>query len=562
MVTKSLLDEFVAGEGTTGKVEKDFEKFATHVLVSPLVEGELDVDPLMTGDGGDIGLDSISILVNGNVVLDPDDVDSLAELNQYVSAKFIFVQAKTSPSFATREVGQIEFGVLDFFSETPQLTRNENITQAALTMRRVFHHSRLFKHGNPSCSIFYATAGRWNGDNDVVVRIAAAVKSVEDLNLFKDVSFEPVDARSIQIRCQSIRNGIVREFLFQNRVPLPEIPDVDEAHIGFVSARSLLDLISHPDGTLVSSLFYDNVRDFQGLKNRVNTGISETLRSSTRSLFALMNNGVTIVAKDLQSTGNKFVLRDFQVVNGCQTCNVLAAAKESLDDNVLIPLRLIATADDEVKKKVITATNRQTEIRDEQIFVVNDFPKLLQDSFNSYPDDRRLYFERRSKEYTNLPVERLKIVDFNSVVRAFAAVYLEEPHRATRNFKAILDRVGRDIFIDGHRPEPYVAAASVLYRCAFLFKTGFIEQRLSPAKYHLMLAVRIMVSGTAVHPFNSKQAVKDAETLAGAMWDPKQSEELFREAVSDLSELAEDNFERDGIRTQGFTEKVLYWYSD
>jgi hypothetical protein len=33
----------------------------------------------------------------------------------------------------------------------------------------------------------------------------------------------------------------------------------------------------------------------------------------------LMNNGVTIIARHLQPTGNRFHIEDFQIVNGCQT---------------------------------------------------------------------------------------------------------------------------------------------------------------------------------------------------------------------------------------------------
>ncbi len=52
-----------------------------------------------------------------------------------------------------------------------------------------------------------------------------------------------------------------------------------------------------------------------------------------------MNNGVTIIAKSVRQIGTKFVIQDFQVVNGCQTCHVLWSKREQLDDMVLVPLR-------------------------------------------------------------------------------------------------------------------------------------------------------------------------------------------------------------------------------
>ncbi|WP_446719262.1 AIPR family protein, partial [Herbaspirillum sp. C7C2] len=40
-------------------------------------------------------------------------------------------------------------------------------------------------------------------------------------------------------------------------------------------------------------------------------------------LFCVLNNRVTIVATSLTPAGNHFTLRDYQIVNGCQTSNVL-----------------------------------------------------------------------------------------------------------------------------------------------------------------------------------------------------------------------------------------------
>ena len=148
-----------------------------------------------------------------------------------------------------------------------------------------------------------------------------------------------------------------------------------------------------------------------------------------------MNNGVTIIAKSVRQIGTKFVIRDFQVVNGCQTCNVLWSRREQLDETILVPLRLISTDDEDVIVDIIRATNRQTEVKEEQFYATSDYLKQLEMYFESTPLDRRLYLERRSKQYANTPVERTRVVPFNSLVRSFASIILSEPHRATRNYK-------------------------------------------------------------------------------------------------------------------------------
>jgi hypothetical protein len=36
-------------------------------------------------------------------------------------------------------------------------------------------------------------------------------------------------------------------------------------------------------------------------------------------------------------TGSKFVIEDFQIVNGCQTSHVLFDNRDKLDESVLVP---------------------------------------------------------------------------------------------------------------------------------------------------------------------------------------------------------------------------------
>ena len=90
-----------------------------------------------------------------------------------------------------------------------------------------------------------------------------------------------------------------------------------------------------------SSIIFEIGRvDWQGY-NDVNSEIRSTLESPSKNRFVLMNNGLTIIARDLHPTGDKFRVEDYQIVNGCQTSHVLFDQRESLDDSVTIPIRLI-----------------------------------------------------------------------------------------------------------------------------------------------------------------------------------------------------------------------------
>jgi len=560
-ITSAFLHEFLDVSDTASNGEtSDFERFATYVLVTPYVESALSYGSIITGDGGDTGIDSVSIIVNGSLVTDADEIEQIIENNTALNVHFIFVQTKTSTSFSTKDVGQIEYGVTDFFSPTPTLKRNEILADAANVAQIIYQNARLFRNGNPNCTVYYVTNGRWTGDSDLSARIVSSKSALEELNIFDQVSFIPIDARALQQRYQALQRGIEREFTFPSRVAFPDIDGVAESHLGYITASDLLNLLCDDDGVILNSVFYDNVRDFQGENNSVNAEIAKTLTGDSSQRFALMNNGVTIIAKSVQLTGHRFLARDFQIVNGCQTCNVLWANRKDLAPDVHVPLKLIATENEDIISDVIRATNRQTEVKEEQFLASSDYLKLLEQYFASTPESQRLHFERRHRQYAGSNVERTRVVPFNTLVRAFASIVLKEPHRATKNYRQILDRIPVDVLNANHLPEIYYACASALYRLEYLFRNSILDRRFSPAKYHLLLASQLIIAPTVPRQLNGRPAREWAKRLAEVYWDPEASEKIFKKAAKDIERLADGVLTREKIRTVPFTELVLNEY--
>jgi hypothetical protein len=107
----------------------------------------------------------------------------------------------------------------------------------------------------------------------------------------------------------------------------------------------------------------------------------------------------------------------------------------------MIPLRLIATQDEEIKNSIIHATNRQTQVSDDQFFALTEFPKKLEAYFPTFEANRKLFYERRPGQYNSVTdIERVRIVNMTMLVRAFSSIFLALPHRTTRNYKALLQR--------------------------------------------------------------------------------------------------------------------------
>lgn len=425
-------------------------------------------------------------------------------------------------------------------------------------MAAIYARSGKFRRGNPACRLFYATTGRWAGDQNQEARRNAVVDDLESLNIFREVEFAPIDVDMVHRLYRETKNAIARDFTFSAKTVIPEIPGVTEAYLGLLPANEFLSLITDEGGDIIKSIFYDNVRDWQDF-NPVNSDIRDTLISDRLRLrFALMNNGITVIAKTLRATGNRFYIEDYQIVNGCQTSHVLFDQRLSLDASVMVPLRLIATQDDEIISSIIKATNRQTEVKEEQLLALSVFQKKIEAYFQSFDDQRKLFYERRSRQYNDIVgIEKARVITPANLIRAFASIFLEEPHRTTRNYKSLLDMVGRSIFGSDHRLGPYHLSAFALYRIEQMFKNGTIDSRLKVARYHILLAYRLLASSSPLpQRMNSHEMQRYCDAMLDNLSDQAVAEQNFLQAVQAMEAVAQGNYDRDYIRTQSFTDQL------
>jgi hypothetical protein len=379
-VSESLLSEFSTERGLSLLGEDArFEHFACFITVGRHYNETFDTEDILVGEA--TGIDGIAIIVNGVLISDVESLEELDGAGEF-DVTFIFIQADRGSNFDASKMGDFGFAVVDFFKEQPQLPRNEQIASAASIMSAIYQRSTKFKRGNPACRLYFATTGTWVGDQVLEVRRKTVVDDLSATNLFRDVSFVPLGAEGVQKLYRQTKNAIEREFIFENRVTIPEVPGVVEAYLGFLPVPELMKIVTDDNGEMIPGLFYSNPRDWQDY-NDVNAEIKDTLKSADKSRFVLMNNGITIIARDVRPTGNKFVIEDYQIVNGCQTSHVLFEQADKADKNVAVPVRLIGTQDEAVINAIIRATNRQTPVTEDQFFALQEFPKQLEQFFQT-----------------------------------------------------------------------------------------------------------------------------------------------------------------------------------
>lgn len=559
LITSSLLGDFTKEFQLDDLPESErFEHFTAYVTVRRHYSEIFDTSDITVGEGNDLGIDAVAIIVNGILTPDLDAFNDLISGNpDYLDVAFIFIQADRGSSFEAAKLGNFAYGVSEFFNPATKEPRNDYIKAAVDVMAAIFGKSAKFKRGNPTCRLYYATTGKWSGEGALEARRAAVRKDLEGLDYFSDVEIIPVGAAELQKYYNQTKNSISREFVFANRQDVPEIPGVTEAFVGFVPAKQFLPIISE-SGEIIRSIFYDNVRDFQGY-NGVNNEIRETLKSNRKGRFVLMNNGITIIARNVTHTGSRFVIEDFQIVNGCQTSHVLFDNRDQLDDSVMVPLRLISTQDEEVIEDIIHATNKQTEIESGQFFAISEFARQLEMHFKGFDDEEyRLYYERRSRQYDRLNIEKTRIVPQTSAIRAFAAMFLNEPHNTVRSYKALAERVGKDIFVQGHKFLPYYTSAYTLYLVEYLFRNQKVDSRFKVARYQILLASRILANKNPVPALNSRHVETYCKDICDKLWaGGTTSGKILFGAVEAVEAVAGKKFDRDPIHTAAFTEDLI-----
>jgi hypothetical protein len=490
-----------------------------------------------------------------------EEIDDLAESNKFVKAEFVLIQAKSQSSFDGKDISNLFFGAKDLFAgETAILPRNDQVKSIEKLITKVYSKSALFKRGNPTLKLYFVTTGKWLDDTNLKARIGTETQGLLDLNIFSQVVLLPIDAISLQKLFNKAKNRISKSITFSGRVTLPTLPGVTEAFLGFIPVTEFLKLITDDSGSIVKGLFYDNVRDFQG-DNPVNQEMEKTLLTDDRQLFVLLNNGVTIVCgTQIQKTGDIFTIEDYQIVNGCQTSHVIYNNKTQLSQlDFQIPIKLIALNDENVKNKVIKTSNRQTVVKDEELAALTDFQKRLEEYYQAVSNDsHRLFYERRSQQYrADTKVERNRIVNIATQIRAFASMFLSQAHIASRYYGNLLKTVEKNIFLVNHSPAAYYLSALALFRFEALVRKRAIEQKYRPFKYHIVFAIRLRLEDGPMPDIGTNKFEKYCNTLIKKLQEDAQCTAAIVECCTGLeSIMGNEILNRDAAKDTSISGKL------
>ena len=146
-IVQSYMDSFLKSQDIVEKNQsKQFEMFSSYCAIEQMYSENFNPIDVAIGDGDDCGIDAIAILVNGLLITSKEEIDDLLEINKKLSEiNFAFVQAKTSSNFDYSDMGTFGTGVKDFFSDSPQMRRNEAIIEKSKIVEYIFSKATYIK---------------------------------------------------------------------------------------------------------------------------------------------------------------------------------------------------------------------------------------------------------------------------------------------------------------------------------------------------------------------------------------------------------------------------------
>lgn len=217
-----------------------------------------------------------------------------------------------------------------------------------------------------------------------------------------------------------------------------------------VSADQIVEFVrdkANPD-KVNWDVFAQNLRGFLGITNDVNDRVFRTAVGDEHFKFWYLNNGIAIVCQDFRiqpKRDNPVVsLIDPQIVNGCQTTNVLFEVgrdhPERLRD-IEVMVRIYSTNDEQMRSEIAQATNTQTRITARDLRS-ND---LVQEKIEAALATYGFQYVRKMDGSTQETPNRIEPLRLGQVV--VAALHGEPDHAITRSDDILAGRYA-EIFND------------------------------------------------------------------------------------------------------------------
>lgn len=577
-ILETYIDDFKEQYGLKAKSESElFEYFCAFCIASKSITDDTitkdNLNEIVTGSGNDWGIDGFLIKVNNKLVDSVETLENLLKFSLVLQVDITLIQTKTSESIDFGEFKKFLAGsrcVVTYlnnrgFDKLP--LHNKSIEDKLLILDRIFQKASSFppegKYRMPLLNLYYMHSGSNKGNGISETDFNDNLNFIQSKNLFNVGDWKILNDNDIRSYYEASKKRLERKLVVDQHLPLPEVENISESHLCLIPFREFRKLItSDEDGSMLRQIFEDNVRDFQGT-NRVNAGIEKTLKDGELRLFTALNNGITIIAREIRFVGKELTLKDYQIVNGCQTCHVLYdnCNIEGIDE-LILSVKIIASNDKEIRDKIIIANNSQTEVKREQLLSLLEAQRNIEAYYLAQKKFTKLYYERRSKQY-RYGVEEVtadKVVTIAAQIHAFVSMISGKPHLNRSYYGKIIEQVNvenKGIFEDNIKPAFYYTCALAAHERTRCFDTGVLPKEYTSVKHHLLLALRLVAIPKEMPDLGSNRAQQYCDELCEVLSDKNKCDDAFRRAAKLIRNALGREPQHNDLNDAGLTSAIM-----
>ena len=559
-IIKSHLDNFSKSFGLDDLDEsKQFEMFVNYAVLTPKISTTFELGDVTT-DEGDDGTDGLAVIIDEELMVSKEDATSVFKSDRKNhDVDIVFVQAKRSDSFDLGDFLKFKESVLKFVS-TDDYSVDDDVQNDTHDIYDVcLKHVPKIRGGKPTITARFVATGIYQEPEALETAKKKFEKELKAVGYFSSIDVRFLGRDELTALWVSTYSGIQAQLPIFSNAPLPKIAGIEEAYLVVASAKDVVEnLLMTEDGNLRTQVFEENVRSFLGSENPVNRAIAETLndaKASTR--FPVMNNGITIVSPDVRVQGNILHLENFQIVNGCQTSNVLFENRKILSDKIMVNLKIVETSNEDVFAELVRATNSQSKIEENQFFSLRPIVKRVEQYFDSFDEqDGRLYFERRDRQFIGRDVPAVRVFSVHTAAKCVAAMFFNRPELAYRYPKQMYQLIGEKMFYEGNKEIIFYCSSLALYRLHLLVSNGTIPQNMRKFKWHILSLIRVIIAGEKMPDINSKKIDPYCQKIVDALSKHGSSAVTpFKKAAGIIESMGDISSDR--LKRQAVLEEML-----
>jgi hypothetical protein len=559
-IVKSHLENFSNSFGLADLDESiQFEMFSNFAVITPRTSVDFEIGDVTTGEGDD-GTDGVAVLIDEEIIISDDDAKSVFKTDRKNhDVEILFIQAKRSESFDLGDFLKFKESILRFVN-ADKYTVDDSVQKNAHAVFEVcIQNVFKIRGGKPSITARYVTTGKYHFPEAFESTKKDFENQLEELGFFSSIDIKFIDRDELTALWVGTYSGIKAQIPMFSNASLPTIAGIEEAYLVVAKATDIVkNLLLTEEGNLRTQVFEENVRSFLGNENPVNQSIANTLNDiDSCSRFPVLNNGITIVSPDVRVQGNTLHLENFQIVNGCQTSNVLFENIENIDDTVMVHLKIIETSNEDVFSELVRATNSQSKVEETQFLSLRPIVKRIEQYFDTFEgQDGRLYFERRERQFIGRDIAAVRTFSVHNATKCVASMFFQRPDLAYRYPKQMYALLGQKIFSEDNKEIIFYSSCLALYRLHLLVSNGIIPQNMRRFKWHILVLIKTIVAGKDCPNTNSKKIEPYCQKLIDTFFKHNDSAiALFSRAVEIIESLGEITDDR--LKRQLVLEEML-----